>query len=527
MYPGTFAATHPDRTAVVMASSGDRLSYRELDERSIRLANALSAAGLGRGETVALLTDNSVRAYEVYWAAVRSGRYLAAVNRHLSAAEVAYIVADSGAKALVVSAALRELAREVTELLPEIPIRLAYGGAVAGYQDFDDVLAAAPATAPADQPAGADLLYSSGTTGRPKGIRVDLPDRQVHEPGDTLSALLQSMYGFGEDTVYLSPAPVYHAAPLRFGASVHRLGGTVVMMDRFEPDAALRAIERYRVTHSQWVPTMFVRLLKLPPEVRHRYDLSSHRVAIHAAAPCPVDVKRAVIDWWGPIVFEYYSSTEGAGMTFVGPEEWLAHPGSVGRAALGVLRICDEEGRELPAGEVGTVYFERDEVPFTYHGDPAKTRQAQHPAHPTWCTTGDLGYVDREGYLYLTDRKAFVIISGGVNIYPQEVEDSLALHPAVLDVAVIGVPDAEMGEAVKAVVQPAPGVTPSPKLAAELVAWVRDRIAHYKAPRTVDFVDELPRTPTGKLVKGRLKQRYAARAASGIDTYEEEPCGTR
>jgi long-chain acyl-CoA synthetase len=508
MFPGTHAATDPGRTAVVMAGSGVRLSYGELEERSVRLANALAAAGLRRGDTVALLTDNSPRAYEVYWAALRSGLYIAAINSHLTPPEVAYIVTDSGAKALVVSAALGDLAREVGELVPEAEIRLTYGGAVPGYRDYDQALASASATAPADQPAGADLLYSSGTTGSPKGIRVELPDRQVHEPGDTLTPLLQALYGFDEDTVYLSPAPVYHAAPLRFGASVLRLGGTVVMMERFDPEAALQAIERHRVTHSQWVPTMFIRMLKLPAETRARHDLSTHRVAVHAAAPCPVDVKRAMIDWWGPILSEYYASTEGAGMTFVRTEDWLSHPGTVGRAALGVVRICDDDGKERPAGEVGTIYFERDEVPFTYHRDPEKTRQAQHPEHPTWCTTGDVGYLDDEGFLYLTDRTAFMIISGGVNIYPQEVENALALHPAVLDVAVIGVPDEEMGEVVKAVVQPAPGVVPGPELAAELLAYVRARIAHYKAPRSVDFVDELPRTPTGKLVKRRLRDRY-------------------
>ncbi|MFC4001198.1 acyl-CoA synthetase [Prauserella oleivorans] len=513
MYPGTHAATQPDKPAVIMAGSGDRLTYGELEERSARLANALRAKGFTKGDTVALLTDNSVRAYEVYWAAVRSGLYIAAVNSHLSPPEVAYIVEDSGAKALVVSAALDELAREVAELVSGVPVKLAYGGPVPGYDDYDAALAGASAEVPDDQPAGADMLYSSGTTGRPKGIRVSLPERQIDEPGDLLRPLLEAMYGFDSGITYLSPAPVYHAAPLRFGACVHAVGGTLVMMERFEPEAALRAIETYRVTHSQWVPTMFVRMLKLPDEVRSRYDLSSHRVAVHAAAPCPVEVKRAMMDWWGPILYEYYSSTEGAGMTFISPQEWLDKPGSVGRAGLGVIHVCDDEGRELSAGEIGTVYFEREEVPFTYHNAPEKTRDAQHPDHPTWATNGDVGYVDSDGYLFLTDRKAFMIISGGVNIYPQEVEDVLTLHPAVYDVAVIGIPDPEMGEQVKAVVQPASGVDPGPELEAELLHYVRDRIAHYKAPRSVDFVDELPRTPTGKLVKHKLKQRYTAAAS--------------
>ncbi|NIH81516.1 acyl-CoA synthetase [Amycolatopsis viridis] len=520
MYPGTHADADPGRPAVIMAGSGEQLTYGELDERSTRLADALTGAGVGRGDTVALLSDNSVRAYEVYWAAMRSGRYIAAVNSHLAPAEAAYIVSDSGARALVVSAALGPLARAVAELLPDVPVKLVYGGEADGYAGYDAFLASGSPCRRADQPCGADLLYSSGTTGRPKGIQVDLPGRQVDEPGDALTPVLRARCGFGPDTVYLSPAPVYHAAPLRFGAAVHRLGGTVVMMQRFDAEAALRAIETHGVTHSQWVPTMFVRMLKLPDEVRSRYDLSSHRVAVHAAAPCPVEAKRAMIDWWGPVLVEYYASTEGAGMTFIDSEQWLTRPGSVGRAVVGVTRICDDEGTVLPPGEIGTVYFERDEVPFTYRGDEAGTRAAQHPEHETWTTTGDVGYLDDDGYLYLTGRAAFTIISGGVNIYPQEIEDALALHPAVFDVGVIGLPDEEMGEAVKAVVQPAPGATPGPELEAELLTYLRERIAHYKVPRSVDFTAELPRTPTGKLVKRRLKERYLVEE-------KEEPCEMR
>jgi long-chain acyl-CoA synthetase len=511
MYPGAHASTHPDRPAVIMAQSGERLTYADLEERSVRLAHVLRAAGLGKGSVVALLTDNSIHAYEVYWAAVRSGMYLTAVNSHLTAPEVAYIVRDSGAAALVVSAGLHDLAQDLLlEDCPAVRRRLAYGGVLPGYDDYHAALAHASPEPPADQPRGADLLYSSGTTGTPKGIMPDLPEQQVHEPGDTLVELMTGLFGFGPDSVYLSPAPVYHSAPLRYGASVHAIGGTVVMMERFDPEGALRAIERYGVTHSQWVPTMFVRMLKLPDDVRSRYDLSSHRIAVHAAAPCPVEVKRAMIDWWGPILYEYYAATEGIGMTFVDSERWLDKPGSVGQAALGVLRICDEEGNELPAGQVGTVYFERDEMPFEYLGDPDKTRSAKHPDHENWATVGDLGYVDNDGYLFLTDRKAFTIISGGVNIYPREVEDVLALHPSVLDVAVIGVPDTEMGEAVKAVVHPAEGTQAGGDLERELLDYVRSRLAHYKAPRSIDFDIDLPRTPTGKLLKGRLKERYEA-----------------
>jgi long-chain acyl-CoA synthetase len=321
------------------------------------------------------------------------------------------------------------------------------------------------------------------------------------------------MFGFDADTVYLSPAPMYHAAPLRFGMVVTATGGTVVMMARFDAEQALALVERYAVTHSQWVPTMFVRMLKLPAEVRSAYDVSSMRVAIHAAAPCPVEVKQQMIEWWGPVLYEYYSSTEAIGLTWITPQDWLEHPGSVGRAALGVVRVVDADDPdqpELPAGATGLVYFERDVMPFAYHHDPDKTRAAQHPHHDSWATTGDVGHVDADGYLYLTDRATFMIISGGANVYPQEVENALTLHPAVYDVAVIGVPDDDMGEVVKAVVVPAPGATPGPELAQALIEHVRARIAHVKAPRSVDFVDALPRTPTGKLVKRRLTEQYGA-----------------
>jgi long-chain acyl-CoA synthetase len=508
MYPGAHAARFPDKPAVVMAGTGEILTYRELDERSARFARFLHDQGLRRGDHVALLTDNDAKAFEVYWAALRSGLYITAVNRHLAPAEVSYIVADCGAEALVVSASLGDVAGRIVDDTPGVRIRLAYQGSVDGHGSYEDALLAASPEPLPDRPRGADMLYSSGTTGRPKGIKSPLPDIQVDEPGDTATTVFGARYGFGPDTVYLSPAPIYHAAPLRFSGVVQALGGTVVLMERFDAEQALAAIERYRVTHSQWVPTMFVRMLKLDQAVREKFDLSSLKVAVHAAAPCPVDVKRAMIDWWGPVLHEYYSSTEASGITFITAEQWLRKPGSVGPAGVGIIRVCGADGVELPPGEIGTVYFERDERPFAYHNDPDRTAEASHPRHPTWTTTGDVGYVDEDGFLFLTDRKAFMIISGGVNIYPQEIEDVLALHPKVFDVAVIGVPDPEMGESVKAVVQPAAGVTPGPELGEELRACLRERIAHYKVPRSFDFVEELPRTPTGKLVKGKLRERY-------------------
>ncbi|MBM7804403.1 fatty-acyl-CoA synthase [Geodermatophilus bullaregiensis] len=510
MFPGTHARTTPEKAAIVVAETGDVVSYARLDERSTRLARVFREAGLRPGDHVAFLSDNRPEVFEVYWAALRSGLYVTGVNQHLSPDEAAYVVEDCGARVLVVSAAVADLAAAVAGRVPALELRLALGGAVPGFDSYEDALASVSAEPLGDQPCGADMLYSSGTTGRPKGVEPALPQRQVDEPGDTVAGVFGPLYGFGPDTVYYSPAPVYHAAPLRFGGMVHRYGGTLVLASRFDAEAALAAIERYRVTHGQFVPTMFVRMLKLPPEVRNSYDVSSLRVAVHAAAPCPVEVKQQMMDWWGPVLHEYYSSTEANGVTLIGPEEWLQRPGSVGRAGLGVVHVCDDEGRELPAGEVGTIWFERDEMPFAYHGDPARTAQAQHPAHPTWSTVGDVGYVDDEGYLFLTDRKAFTVITGGTNVYPQEVEDVLTLHPAVYDVAVIGVPDPDMGEVVKAVVQLPEGVEGGPALERELIDFVRSRIAHFKAPRSVDFVTELPRTPTGKLQKHKLKARYAA-----------------
>lgn len=512
MYPRTHALRTPDKPAARLADTGEEISYAELDERSTRLAHALAESGLRRGDVLALLSTNDLRCFEVYWAAMRSGLYITAVNHHLSADEVAYIITDSGAKALVVDAAKGELAEAIVAQTPGVALRLAFGGAVTGYQDYAAALAAASAEPLVDEPSGAPMLYSSGTTGRPKGVRPPLPERQVHEPGEMVTQLAGTVFGLGADAVYLSPAPIYHAAPLRWCGAIQGLGGTVVMTKKFDPEQTLAAIAEHRVTAGQFVPTMFVRMLKLDESVRTQYDVSTLRLAIHAAAPCPVEVKRKMLDWWGPVLVEYYAGTEGNGMTMINSQQWLDKPGSVGPAVVGALRICDNDGNELPVGEVGTVYFERDELPFTYHNDPEKTQAAQHPKHPGWTSVGDIGRVDTDGFLFLTDRKAFTIISGGVNIYPQEIENVLALHDAVTDVAVIGVPDEEMGESVKAFVQPAPGVAPGPDLEREIIEFVRAKIARFKAPRSVEFVDSLPRTPTGKLVKHELKRRYLAGA---------------
>lgn len=507
MYPGVHAVENPDKPAVIMAGTGAAVTYRQLDDNSAALARLLHDAGLRPGDVVAVLSDNAAEVFDIYWATQRSGLYITAINHHLTAGEAGYIVRDSGARALIVSAALGQLAVDVGAEADNPVLRLAFGGDLPGFADYGAALREAGPRL-REQPCGQVMLYSSGTTGFPKGVKPPLPARSVDEPGDPILAIARGLFGIGPDDVYLSPAPIYHAAPLRWCGMMQALGGTVILMDKFDAEATLRNIEAYRVTAAQLVPTMFVRMLKLDPAIRDRHDISSMRVLIHAAAPCPVDVKRAMIDWFGPVIYEYYSSTEAHGLTFIDSQQWLEHPGSVGRAVLGVLHICDDDGNELPPGAVGTVYFERDVMPFEYHNDAAKTAAAQHPGHPTWTTVGDLGYADSDGYLYLADRKSFMIISGGVNIYPQEVESVLTLHPAVFDVAVIGVPHPEMGEEVKALVQLAPWASGSEPLAQELIGYVRDRIAHFKAPRTVEFVDSLPRTPTGKLAKHTLREKY-------------------
>jgi len=508
MFPGTHAKSDPDRPAVILAETGRTLTYGELEKRSASIASALHGLGLRRGDVIALLSDNAVEAFEVYWAAIRSGLYITAVNWHLAADEAAYIVNDCGARVLFASAGIRVLAEEIVALTPDVTHRYAFGGAVADHRPYEEIAGDDVAELP-DQPRGTEMLYSSGTTGRPKGIKPVLLDIQVDEPGEPLVGMLAHAFGINAADRYLSPAPVYHAAPLKWCGGVHALGGTVVLMEKFDANKALAAIQDYRVTVTQMVPTMLIRMLQLSAEERARYDVSSLRLAVHAAAPCPPDVKQAMIDWWGPILVEYYGATEGHGVTVVTTDEWLAKRGTVGRAVLGSLHICDDAGVEVETGQVGTVYFERERAPFEYHNDPAKTSDARHPVHTNWSTVGDMGYVDEDGYLFLTDRKAFMIISGGVNIYPQEIENILAVHPTIADVAVIGVPDPEMGEQVKAVVQLRAGGPGSEELAGELIAYVRDRIAHYKAPRSVDFVEELPRLATGKLAKRKLVESYA------------------
>lgn len=497
MHPAHHARATPDRPAYVMAESGRQVSYAELDRWSCRLAHFWRAQGLAPGDTIAFLLENHVAYLPLLWSAQRAGLIYVSISTGLSGGDVAYIVQDSGARVLVASARTATLAEEAAAGRPALRRFMA--------EELDALTASLPGTPIPDEMAGEDMLYSSGTTGRPKGIRRPCVPGTPIDTGTPLVALVESRFGFGPDTRYLSPAPLYHAAPQRFSMAVQRLGGTVVVMEKFDAERALVLIERHRITAAQWVPTHFIRMLRLPDAVRAGHDLSSLQVAIHAAAPCPVPVKQAMLDWWGPVIHEYYAGTENNGLTAIGPEEWLAHKGSVGRAMVGELRIVDERGGELPPRAEGLICFANGPE-FAYHNDPEKTAAARTPQG--WTTLGDVGWMDEDGYLYLTDRKNFTIISGGVNIYPQEIENWLATHPKVGDVAVIGAPDADLGERVLAVVEPVDWVEAGDALARELIAFAREGLGPIKAPRQVDFLPALPRQATGKLYKRLLRDRY-------------------
>lgn len=505
MYPGYWATIKPHADAVVDATSGAKLSWQELDHRSNQVAQLLYARGLRPGDHISLLMQNDLAFFEIAWGAYRSGLYITCINRYLTAEEAAYIINDSNSKVLFTADVL-SIAGDLPDLTPACDKRFIMGTTVAGYESYEAALATQPITPLAEEPAGDSMLYSSGTTGQPKGIKRPLSGE--HISGGFHGVEINNPYGINADSIYLSPAPLYHAAPFGYCMRTLALGGQVVMMQHFDPERSLEYIERYRITHSQWVPTMFIRMLKLGDDLRDRYDLSSHRCAIHAAAPCPVEIKQRMMAWWGPILWEYYAGTERIGTTVIGPDDWLAHPGSVGKAHSGILHICDEDGAEQKPGDAGMIYFEQPAKAFEYHNAPEKTLSATHPIHPNWYSLGDVGYVDEGGYLYLTDRKAYMIISGGVNIYPQEIEDALILHPAVEDVAVFGVPNPDFGEEVKAVVQPAQNVTQDAHLVDELMAFAKQHLAAYKVPRSIDLTDELPRLPTGKLYKRLLKDKY-------------------
>lgn len=507
MNPGIYAKTQGDKLAVIQPSTGQTLSYRQLNASSNQLAHLLYDKGLRAGDHVAIFLENHLAYFNVMWACLRSGLYFTPINSHLSASEAAYIVDDCDAQVLIGSAALEQSA-ELGKLAPRCHLKLSVGGTIDGYEDFDAAIAEKSTGNIAQERLGTMMLYSSGTTGRPKGILRPLSDLPA-EKGSPSVQFLADLFEYDQSTMYLCPAPLYHGAPIGSAAAVIQNGGTVVMMNKFDPETALQLIQDHKITHSQWVPAMFIKMLKLPQAIRNKYDVSSLRRATHAAAPCPVDVKRQMIEWWGPVIDEYYSSTESAGMAFISSAEWLERPGSVGRAKGKAFHICDENGNELPANEPGLIYGVAPAGPqFVYHKDPEKTASVIHPKNPSWINVGDIGYLDDAGYLYITDRKSFMIISGGVNIYPQQIEDALALHPKLADVAVIGVPNEDLGEEAKAVVQLAPGVTPSDELTEELKAFVRAKLGKQLVPRSVSYIDILPRMPTGKLNKKELQAKY-------------------
>ena len=503
------AAGAPAAAAYIMSGSGVTVTYADLEADSNRYARFFRSLGLRAGDHIAIVVGPNETTFKLVWAVRRSGIIYTIIAPHLTAAEISYIIGDCTARIVLTDAACLALVQAAVGQLAE-PVPVYAAGTDAAGPDLRNLAAGFPAVPIADESEGTDMLYSSGTTGRPKGIIVG--SGGMSAGSDALVEVFAGLWSFDTSTVYLSTGPLYHSAPLRSCTTVFRLGGTAVVMEKFDPADALRLIEKYQITHSQWVPTMFVRLLRLSEQERSSFDLSSHRVAVHAAAPCPRSVKEQMMAWWGPIIYEYYGSTESIGSSFISPQEWLAHPGSVGKPVNAIVHITDEQGNELPAGEDGLICFS-DGPSFVYFNDPGKTDQAVNARG--WLSVGDIGHVDADGYVYLTDRQTFMIISGGVNIYPQEVEDLLLWHPRVLDAAVIGVPDDEMGEQVKAVVTPVDMSLAGDELARELIGYCRDNLAHYKCPKSVDFWPDLPRRDNGKLYKRLIRDHYRQQEAAG------------
>lgn len=507
MYPGKYAIERADEPAFIMATSGEVVTYGEYEARTNRLAHLLRDQGLKRLDHYSIFMENNARYLEMCGAGERSGLYYTCINSHLTVDEMAYIVNNSESRVLITSREMRDVALAAVPLCPNIErfLMVDAGPDDGPCEDYVTAVSAYPSTPIADERNGSSMLYSSGTTGRPKGILRQLLDVA---PDDALPLLqfLIIQWNYREGMTYLSPAPLYHSAPQGAVGLTIRSGGTAIIMERFDPEQYLQLVEQYKITHSQLVPTMFNRMLKLPDDVRSKYDLSSLETVVHAAAPCPIPVKERMIDWWGPVIVEYYAATEGIGFTRCDSHEWLAHKGTVGQTKLGVLHILDDEFNEVPNGTPGTIWFEAP-AGLTYWRDPDKTKDATSP-DGTMHTTGDVGYVDDDGWLFLTDRKSFMIISGGVNIYPQETENLLVTHPKVADAAVFGVPHPDLGEEVKAVVQPMPGIETGPDLERELITFCQEHLSRQKCPRSVDFEAELPRLPTGKLYKTTLRDRY-------------------
>jgi long-chain acyl-CoA synthetase len=509
MFARQHALDHPDQPAIIMGSTGEIVTFAQYEARCNQVAHFLRAAGMRRGDHISVFMENSRQMLEIEGGAERIGLYHTLINSYLAPDEVAYIIANSRSRLLFSSTAKRDVAEAAAIQNPQLErgIMVGQGLSPPGWESYAELVAAQPTDPVPDESLGAAMLYSSGTTGQPKGVLRELPTVAPSEPLPVME-FVKGMFGFRAGMTYLNPAPLYHSAPQASVAASLRMGATTVIMEHFDAEQWLALVERYRVTNCQMVPVMFSRLLRLPEEVRARYDTSSLECIVHAAAPCPVHVKQGMIDWLGPIITEYYGATEANGFTFCDSQQWLAHPGTVGRCILGELLILDDLGNECPTGTDGTIWF-RGATAFQYFQDPAKTADGRS-GDGLASTVGDVGHVDAEGYLYLTDRKTYMIISGGVNIYPQETENLLSGHPAVLDVAVIGVPNEDLGEEVKAVVQLVDPDRASPELADELITYCRERLTHFKCPRTVDFVAELPRSATGKLYKRLLRDEYWA-----------------
>ena len=504
-HPRAHAEKTPEKPAYIMADTGEVVTFGQLEENVNQCSHFFRDLGLRYEDHICILMENNSRFLEIVLAAQVAGLYYSTISAYLKPSEIEYIINDSTSKVLVTSYEKREVIEGLLDKCPNLEKIVMVNGTVRDFMSYEDEIAKYPKTPIPICNPGRDMLYSSGTTGRPKGVVATTEEEiKFGELHDSVAILIM-LYNISEETVYLSTAPLYHAAPLRFCVWVLSSGGTVVVMKKYDSFQALSLIEKYKITHSQWVPTMFIRMLKLPEAQRNRFDLSSLQLAIHAAAPCPVEVKEQMINWWGPILFEYYAGTEGNSFIAIGSEEWMTHKGSVGKCYIGTIHIMDEEGNELPVREPGTVYIEGGNT-FEYHNDPDKTAGSR--TAEGWNTIGDMGYVDEEGYLYLTDRKANMIISGGVNIYPQEVENLLVIHPKVMDAAVFGIPNEEFGEEVKAVIELFDFSESGPELEEELMKYCHDNLAKYKCPKSIDFIDELPRTPTGKLIKRLLKEKY-------------------
>jgi long-chain acyl-CoA synthetase len=504
-HPRITAHSSPNKPAIIMGTSGETVTYQQLEERSNQGAHLFRSLGLRAGDHIGIMMENNRQYLEIVWAAQRSGLIFTPISTHLTRDETVYILGNCKARLFIGSWEFADIGEEVLCEPCHVDHFYMVGGTRAGFQSWEDACAQQPVTPLDDESNGVPMLYSSGTTGMPKGVFVEPVDDNVNTP-PVLAPYLAATFGFNEESIYLSPAPLYHAAPLHYSMMTTFQGGTLIVMEKFEAERALKLIERYRVSHSQWVPIMFIRMLKLPTALRESYDITSMKVAIHAAAPCPIEIKEKMINWWGDCVFEYYSSSEGIGVTMINSTDWLTHKGSVGLPVVGELHIVDSDGSELPPGENGVIYFSGDHIRFSYHDEPEKTTEVYHERG--WATARDIGYVDEDGFLFLTDRENFTIISGGVKIYPQELENILANHEKVADVAVFGVPNEEFGEVVKAVIEPVTWSEANHETAAEILQWLSGRVSKFKMPRTLDFHPNLPRLDNGKLYKRQLVEEH-------------------